>query len=155
MRNVCPQLVGFKRCNNCGKEGHFGKDCPTLSKAATRTLVQVLAQNQQRRQGNLPQATGRVYVVTREEAAGSGNLVMGCCMIVGEYVCVLYDFRATYSFVSETCVQRLGLSVCELQCDLVVSTLASSLVRTSSLCVKCPVEVEGRVYKVNLICLPL
>jgi len=25
-RNVCPQLAVFKRCNNCGKEGHFGKD---------------------------------------------------------------------------------------------------------------------------------
>jgi len=37
----------------------------------------------------------------------------------------------------------------------VVSTLASGLVRTSSLCARCPVEVEGRRYKVNLICLPL
>jgi len=37
----------------------------------------------------------------------------------------------------------------------VVSTPASSLVRTSSLCARCPVEVEGRRYRVNLICLPL
>jgi len=36
-----------------------------------------------------------------------------------------------------------------------VSTLASGLVRTSSLCARCPVEVEGRRYRVNLICLPL
>ena len=36
-----------------------------------------------------------------------------------------------------------------------VSTLASGLVRTSSLCARCPMEVEGRMYKVNLICLPL
>ena len=36
-----------------------------------------------------------------------------------------------------------------------VSTLASGLVRTSSLCARCPVEVEERKYKVNLICLPL
>jgi len=37
----------------------------------------------------------------------------------------------------------------------VVSTPTLGLVRTSSLCVRCPVEVEGRRYKVNLICLPL
>jgi len=37
----------------------------------------------------------------------------------------------------------------------VVSTPTSGLVRTSSLCARCPVEVEGRQYKVNLICLPL
>jgi len=36
-----------------------------------------------------------------------------------------------------------------------VSTPVSGMVRTSSLCAKCPVEVEGRRYKVNLICLPL
>ena len=36
-----------------------------------------------------------------------------------------------------------------------VSTPASGLVRTSSLCARCPVEVEGHNYKVNLICLPI
>jgi len=36
-----------------------------------------------------------------------------------------------------------------------VSTPASGLVRASSLCARFPVEVEGRRYNVNLICLPL
>ena len=36
-----------------------------------------------------------------------------------------------------------------------VSTPASGLVRTSSLCARCPVEVERRRYKVNLISLHL
>ena len=36
-----------------------------------------------------------------------------------------------------------------------VSTTTYGLVRMLSLCAKCPVEVEGRRYKVNLICLPL
>jgi len=80
---------------------------------------------------------------------------MGRCMIASEPLCVLYDFRVTHSFMSETCVKKLGLSVCELQCDLVVSTPALGLVRTSSLCARCPVEVEGCVYKVNMISLPV
>jgi len=69
--------------------------------------------------------------------------------------CLLYDSRATHSFVSNACVERLGLPVCKLQCELAVSTPVSGLVRTSSLCARCLVEVEGRRYKVNLICLPL
>ncbi|XP_027936177.1 uncharacterized protein LOC114191196 [Vigna unguiculata] len=93
--------------------------------------------------------------MTGAEVAGSGNLVMGRCVIVGKSTCVLYDSGATHSFVSETCVKRLGLPVCELQCDLVVSTPTSGLVRTSFLCARDPMEVEGRRYKVNLICLPL
>jgi len=52
--------------------------------------------------------------MTGAKAAGSGNLMMGYCLIVGMKSCVLYDFGATHSFVSNTCVKKLGLSVCEL-----------------------------------------
>ena len=93
--------------------------------------------------------------MTRAEAAGSGNLVIGYCVIYAMRCCVLYDSGATHSFVSNACVERLGLPVRELQCELAVSTPASGLVRTSSLCARLPVEVEGRKYRVNLICLPL
>jgi len=93
--------------------------------------------------------------MTGAEAAGASKLVMGRCMIVGESLCVLYDSTMTHSFVSDACVKKLGLPVCGLQCELVVSTPASGLVRTSSFCTRYSVEVEGRRYKVNLICLPL
>ncbi|XP_052736701.1 uncharacterized protein LOC128197893 [Vigna angularis] len=43
----------------------------------------------------------------------------------------------------------------EMQFDLVVSTPAAGEVRTSTVCVRCPIEVEGSRYKMNLICLPL
>ncbi|XP_027903749.1 uncharacterized protein LOC114163649 [Vigna unguiculata] len=89
------------------------------------------------------------------EAADSGNLVIGCCVIADASCCVLFDSGVTHSFMFDACVKRLSLPMCELQCELVVSTPASGLVRTSSLCARCPVEVEGRRYKVNLICLPL
>ncbi|XP_052730424.1 uncharacterized protein LOC128195792 [Vigna angularis] len=46
-------------------------------------------------------------------------------------------------------------SVRELQYDLTVSTPTSGIVKTSTVCVRCSVVVEGRQYKVNLICLPL
>jgi len=55
--------------------------------------------------------TSKVYAMTAVEAAGLSNLVMGCCMIIGESLCVLYDSRATHSFVSDACVKRLGAGV--------------------------------------------
>jgi len=82
--------------------------------AAARPTVQTPHQYQQRDRGNRPQATGRVYTMTGAEAAGSGNLVMGYCVIVGMRCCVLYDSGAIHSFVSDACVKRLGLPVCEL-----------------------------------------
>jgi len=126
-----------------------------VSRPSPQTPSQTSGQTQQRRGGSRPQATSRVYAMTRSEAACSGNLVIGCCVISGKSCYVLFDSRATHSFVSKSCVRDLGLSVCELPFDLVVSTPVSGLVRTSSVCSRCPVEVEGHVYKVNLICLPL
>ncbi|XP_047168324.1 uncharacterized protein LOC124837084 [Vigna umbellata] len=42
-----------------------------------------------------------------------------------------------------------------MQFDLVVSTPAAGEIRTFTVCIRCPIVVEGRIYKVNLICLPL
>ena len=112
-------------------------------------------QPHQTRGGARSQAAGRVYVVTGAEAVGLGNLIIGSCMIAGRSLHVLYDSRAIHSFVSESRVVELGLLVKELQYDLVVSTLASGLVRTSTVCARCKFEVEGRKYRLNLICLPL
>jgi len=39
----------------------------------------------------MPHVAGRVYAMTRAEAAGSGNLVMGCSMIARMNCSVLYD----------------------------------------------------------------
>jgi len=93
--------------------------------------------------------------MTGTKAAGSGNLIIESCVIVGRNLHVLYDSGETHSFVSESKVVELGLTVRELQYDLVVSTPASGLVRTSTMCARCLIEVEGRKYRVNLICLPL
>ncbi|XP_027903705.1 uncharacterized protein LOC114163598 [Vigna unguiculata] len=93
--------------------------------------------------------------MTGTEANKSGNLIIGSCVITGRSLCVLYDSGVTHSFVSESIVLELGLPVRELQYDLVVSTPTFGLVRTSTLCARCQIEVEGCKYHVNLICLPL
>ncbi|XP_047152691.1 uncharacterized protein LOC124824314 [Vigna umbellata] len=47
------------------------------------------------------------------------------------------------------------MSVEELGVDLLVSTPASGLIGTSSVCVRYPIVIKGRRFKVNLISLPL
>ncbi|XP_017438093.1 uncharacterized protein LOC108344136 [Vigna angularis] len=63
--------------------------------------------------------------------------------------------QATGRVYALTGAEATSAVVKELPCDLVVSTLAAGLVRTSNVCSKCPLEVEGRRFRVNLICLPL
>ncbi|WVZ18555.1 hypothetical protein V8G54_005877 [Vigna mungo] len=89
------------------------------------------------------------------EAEKSGNLILDVCSLFGKNVLVLFDSGATHSFVSLLCVEKLGLSLFDLGCELVVSTPTSGQVSISSVCVGCPIEVAGRKTKVNLVCLPL
>jgi len=68
---------------------------------------------------------------------------------------VLFDSGATHSFISYSYVGKLKLSVSSLNKDLVVETLTSGFVLTSKVCLDCPVEISGRTFLIDLICLPL
>ncbi|XP_047161456.1 uncharacterized protein LOC124831497 [Vigna umbellata] len=105
--------------------------------------------------GGRAQVVGRVYALTGTEAASSSNLIISSYLLYGISCCVFFYSGATHSFISKECVEKLGLSVDELQFDLVVSTPAVGKVRTATYCAKCPIVVKGRQFKVNLICLPL
>nr|KYP46662.1 Retrovirus-related Pol polyprotein from transposon 17.6 [Cajanus cajan] len=68
---------------------------------------------------------------------------------------LLFDSGASHSFISYACVAMLGVPVCDLGLRLLVSTPASTSVVASELCANCPIVVNGKKYKVSLICLPL
>jgi len=56
---------------------------------------------------------------------------------------------------ANACVGRLNLVKRDLGCELLVSTPSLGQVANSSVCVRCSMDVAGRRFKVNLVCLPL
>jgi len=93
--------------------------------------------------------------MTSTEATQSSNLIMQSCLLGGKNVFVLFDSRATHSFISDAFVTKLSLERHDLDCELLVSTTSLGHMPTSSVCVGCVIEVAGRRFKVNLVCLPL
>ncbi|XP_017434517.1 uncharacterized protein LOC108341327 [Vigna angularis] len=136
---------GGVKCYSCGGP-HLQLVCPRMSGYRRCNICRV--------EGHFARDCPTVRRIGLE-ATSSGTLIVGRCVLNGSECCVLFDSGATHSFVSEDCVAVLGLVVRELQYDLAVATPASGLVKTSTLCARCSVVVEGRPFKVNLICLPL
>ena len=154
LKRNCPQLVGGvggsgdrRKCFICDKPGHFANSCPKKKSLVVKKPAALPAER--------ARAAGRVFALTSTEATKSGNLILEPCLMLGQSVLVLFDSRATHSFIANACVGRLNLVKRDLGCELLVSTPSSGQVATSSVCVGCSTEVAGRRFKVNLVFLPL
>ena len=56
-------------------------------------------------------AAGKVLALNAVEVEQPGNLIRGMCFINSTPLIVIIDTGATHSFISSSCVERLGLVV--------------------------------------------
>jgi len=139
--------ISTRKCYACDQPRHFANKCPN-KKTAPRSRSQPPSSKRLR-------VVGRVFAMSSTKATRSSNLILDYCLLFGNSVLVLFDSGALHSFISLHYVKKLGLSTRDLGCELIVWTPASGQVSTNSAYVGCSLEVEGRRFKVNLICLPL
>ncbi|XP_057426259.1 uncharacterized protein LOC130719665 [Lotus japonicus] len=122
------------------------RDCPNAAKAEPVLNTA---------RGRRPSALGRVFAISGEQAAVTDDLIQGTCVIAGTSLMVLFDSSATYSFIAEECVKKLGLLTADLPFDLVVTTPAADRLVTRTTCLQCPLIYEDRKFFANLVCLGL
>ncbi|XP_050916238.1 uncharacterized protein LOC127131355 [Lathyrus oleraceus] len=100
-------------------------------------------------------STGRVYTLDARKAKSNNALIAGTCLVNYHHCFVLFDCRATHSFVSIQCMRRLGLQAIPLSPLMVVTTAMDDVVETPLICENCSLSVNGRIFQIDLICLPL
>jgi len=140
-------LIKARPISTVDKKGHIQKNCPYPKKKQNGGGLND--------QIGHPKATRRVFTLNDAKASKSKDLIQSKCFISEIPLLVLFDFGATHSFISYSCVEKLKLSMSSLNKDLVVETPTSGSVLTFNVCLNCPVEISGRTFLIDVICLPL
>ncbi|GAU47719.1 hypothetical protein TSUD_285060 [Trifolium subterraneum] len=134
-------MKGKGVCFHCKQPGYYKNECPKLhgSGGASGTT----------------RSKGRVYSLDGEQARGNNALIIDVCHLGQSEVVVPFDCGATNSFISVECVMRLDLSLTSLIPLMIVAVATGGRVVSKRVCQNCPVSVAGKIYHVDLICLPL
>jgi len=164
LKRDCPKKNRSVTCFTCGQQGHYAKDCPEVKKEKNGNGGSGNPGNSGNNNNNKnnnggrashPKTTGKVFTMSGIEASKSDAMIEGKCVINETSLSVMYDSRASHSFIAESCVKRLGLLTVNLPFDLSVSTPGTDPILTSKACWNYPLQIEGREFLVNLFCLPL
>ncbi|GAU30442.1 hypothetical protein TSUD_392550 [Trifolium subterraneum] len=134
-------MKGKGACFHCKQPGHYKNECPKLHGSGGSS--------------GTTRSKGRVYSLDGEQARGNNALIIDVCQLGQSEVVVLFDCGATNSFISVECVMRLGLSSTSLIPPMIVAVATGGKVVSKRVCQNCPVSVAGKIYHVDLICLPL
>ena len=143
-----------KKCYKCGKAGHLSIDC----KGKSVTCYNCGEEGHIRPQCPKPrkdQSGGKVFALSGSETTPEDRLIKGTCFIHGTPLVAIIDTGATHSFISLDCAERLKLDISGMRGSMVVDTPASGSVTTSLVCRNCPIEIFGRGFGMDLVCLPL
>jgi hypothetical protein len=81
--------------------------------------------------------------------------VTGTTPILGFEASILFDLRATHSFISIVFVRLSKLVVKTLEPGLAVTTLVGKTMVCKHVVCECPVSICGRVFPANLVVLPM
>ncbi|GJV98568.1 putative reverse transcriptase domain-containing protein [Tanacetum coccineum] len=101
------------------------------------------------KQGN--QARGRAFMLGAEEARQDLNIVTGTFPLKNHFATTLFDSGADYRFVSTTFIPLLGIEPSELCFRYEIEIASGQLVEINKVIKWCKLEIEGRVFDIDLI----
>jgi hypothetical protein len=90
--------------------------------------------------------------VGMEEAQEAPDVVIGMFLINDTSTVVLFDSRASHSFISAAYVRKHNLSLALLRCQMIVSSPEGDM-PARQLCLKVNLKIKGVDFVANLIVL--
>jgi hypothetical protein len=136
-------------CFNCGRTGHFSRECTTPRKNIARDHLNHPPRGQQK---VVATRAGRVKYITMEDIPEGGQVITGMFSLNGYPVIILFYSGATHNFISKVCTHKCQLIIEHINTPYMIRTPGGN-VTTKQLVMATPLNFVGRIYKTNLIVL--
>jgi hypothetical protein len=144
------------RCYNYSEKGYYDNRCPKSRTRANQPIIATPAPthgaNSVTVAAKQNYAHGRVNHMAVEEAQEAPNVVIGIFLINDTFAVVLFDSRASHSFISTAYIGKHNLPLTLLRCQMIVSSSGGDM-PTRQLCPKVNLKIRGLDFVSNLIIL--
>jgi hypothetical protein len=141
-------------CFSCGQSGHYANRCPRKSTNQTSALgtnqnINRNANNNASTPARQNQARARVNHVAAEDAQAAPDVIIVMILINDNGAIVLFDSRASHSFVAANFVQKHNLPLSMLKNWMIVSSPRGDM-HARHVCSKGSILIRGVEFLANL-----
>jgi hypothetical protein len=164
-QSVASSQPPINACWHCGDPGHFKNNCPHLKtsvpaysnsvngpKNVTTPASKAPSTSSQLRKTQF-HARARVNHVHTQEAQQAPGVVISSFLVEFTLADVLFDSRASHSFIATSFVEKHGIPTTPLEVHLVTRTLGSDLLCHLKCC-QVRILLSGVVFLADLVILP-
>ncbi|GJZ28685.1 putative reverse transcriptase domain-containing protein [Tanacetum coccineum] len=138
----CRRAAGT--CFKCGQAGHLQRDCKKNTGASSSGHAD-----------KKPDASGRVFALTQDQAANATGTITGTLFIFGRAVFVLFDTGATHSVFLTKFASYLTMTPVPLDHVLCISTPMKDSARITHVYRDLPLQFNDKIRSVNALLLDM